>query len=211
MGRIPGQRHLCRRRRHRSTAGKQWAGRRGGGYQRLFNSLFVPELRDSIPSALTVIDADHNGVDDRAYVGDSGGNVWRLDLAEHSQLADLSGKRSYRQLAPAATGSPGWFRYSGPSFSRPDGAEPRSTGRLRRRGLSCRAIGQRRAIPRFATTPTCSGSVDGRRRAGRSGRQPVADRPRSPGEIGAACAGRVNQPVIRENLPTVAAGTARPG
>lgn len=54
------------------------------------NSLFVPELRDSIPSALTVIDADHNGVDDRAYVGDSGGNVWRLDLAEHSQLADLS-------------------------------------------------------------------------------------------------------------------------
>ncbi|MGL4566069.1 MAG: hypothetical protein ACRCVD_12300, partial [Halioglobus sp.] len=31
---------------------------------------FVPTLTDSIPSPLTLIDSDRNGVDDRAYVGD---------------------------------------------------------------------------------------------------------------------------------------------
>ena len=43
--------------------------------------LSVPALRDSIPSALSVVDADNNGSVDRAYVGDSGGNVWRIDLS----------------------------------------------------------------------------------------------------------------------------------
>jgi type IV pilus assembly protein PilY1 len=60
--------------------------------------LFVPELMDSIPSPLTVIDADRNGVEDRAYVGDSGGKVWRLDLDEHGQL----------ELAPGAAASGRW-------------------------------------------------------------------------------------------------------
>ena len=45
--------------------------------------LFVPGLVDSIPSPVTLVDADHNGVDDRAYVGDSGGNVWRIELTEY--------------------------------------------------------------------------------------------------------------------------------
>ncbi len=53
--------------------------------------LFVPEMTDSIPAPLTVIDADRNGVEDRAYVGDSGGKVWRLDLAEHGQLQLAAG------------------------------------------------------------------------------------------------------------------------
>ncbi|MFC1578858.1 pilus assembly protein [Pseudomonadota bacterium] len=53
--------------------------------------LFVPGLTDSIPSPLAVIDADHNGVEDRAYVGDSGGKVWRIDLSEHGQLAQVPG------------------------------------------------------------------------------------------------------------------------
>ncbi|MEE4146683.1 MAG: PilC/PilY family type IV pilus protein, partial [Halieaceae bacterium] len=44
---------------------------------------YAQGLTDSIPSALAVIDTDHNGVDDRAYVGDSGGNVWRIELTEH--------------------------------------------------------------------------------------------------------------------------------
>jgi type IV pilus assembly protein PilY1 len=43
--------------------------------------LSVPALRDSIPSALSMVDADDNGSVDRAYVGDSGGNVWRIDLS----------------------------------------------------------------------------------------------------------------------------------
>jgi type IV pilus assembly protein PilY1 len=47
--------------------------------------LFVADLADSIPSPVTVIDSDHNGVDDRAYVGDSGGNVWRIEFTEFEQ------------------------------------------------------------------------------------------------------------------------------
>ena len=49
--------------------------------------LLVANLTHSIPAPVTVIDADHNGVDDRAYVGDSGGNVWRIELTEYEQRA----------------------------------------------------------------------------------------------------------------------------
>ena len=54
---------------------------------RLAQLHFVATLTHSIPSPLTVIDSDRNGVDDRAYVGDSGGNVWRIDFTEHGQPA----------------------------------------------------------------------------------------------------------------------------
>jgi type IV pilus assembly protein PilY1 len=72
--------------------------------------LFVPELTDSIPAPLAVIDADRNGVEDRAYVGDSGGKVWRLDMYEHRQLdlapgAAVSGRWRLRLLA--TLGGPG--------------------------------------------------------------------------------------------------------
>ena len=46
------------------------------------DDLFVAELTESIPSPLTLLDADNNGVHDRAYVGDSGGNIWRIDFTE---------------------------------------------------------------------------------------------------------------------------------
>jgi type IV pilus assembly protein PilY1 len=39
-------------------------------------------LLDAIPSTMTLLDADSNGAVDRAYVGDTGGNVWRIDLPE---------------------------------------------------------------------------------------------------------------------------------
>ncbi len=37
-------------------------------------------LNDSIPSNLTTVDSDADGVVDRVYVGDTGGTVWRADL-----------------------------------------------------------------------------------------------------------------------------------
>jgi len=40
------------------------------------------DLIDAIPSAVTVLDSDGNGVTDRAYVGDTGGNLWRINLPE---------------------------------------------------------------------------------------------------------------------------------
>ncbi|MEH6636827.1 MAG: hypothetical protein V7700_14980, partial [Halioglobus sp.] len=42
----------------------------------------VAAMVDSIPTALAVIDSDNNNVVDRAYVGDTGGNIWRVELTE---------------------------------------------------------------------------------------------------------------------------------
>lgn len=36
----------------------------------------------SIPSNVTVFDSNENGIWDRGYVGDTGGNVWRIDIPE---------------------------------------------------------------------------------------------------------------------------------
>ncbi|MDO9451469.1 MAG: PilC/PilY family type IV pilus protein [Stagnimonas sp.] len=44
-----------------------------------------PMLADSIPSDLTALDTDNDGFTDRLYVGDTGGRLWRADLA--SKLA----------------------------------------------------------------------------------------------------------------------------
>ncbi|MCP5077325.1 MAG: hypothetical protein GY951_04630 [Psychromonas sp.] len=38
-------------------------------------------MRDSIPSQVGLLDADSDGFVDRIYTGDTGGNVWRMDLA----------------------------------------------------------------------------------------------------------------------------------
>lgn len=41
----------------------------------------VEAMHYPIPSRITVLDSDGDGVDDRLYVGDLGGQVWRVDLA----------------------------------------------------------------------------------------------------------------------------------
>ncbi len=41
----------------------------------------VPDMHYSIPAAVRSLDSDSDGVDDRLYVGDTGGQVWRVDLA----------------------------------------------------------------------------------------------------------------------------------
>ena len=51
------------------------------------NLHYSAELTHSLPSPVTLIDSDHNGFDDRAYVGDSGGNVWRIELKEYGSGA----------------------------------------------------------------------------------------------------------------------------
>lgn len=38
------------------------------------------ELKDSIPSDVTPVDSDGNGLVDRVYVGDTGGRLWRIDM-----------------------------------------------------------------------------------------------------------------------------------
>ncbi|WP_019615583.1 pilus assembly protein [Psychromonas ossibalaenae] len=38
-------------------------------------------IRDSIPSQVSLLDSDGDGVIDRLYTGDTGGNIWRMDFA----------------------------------------------------------------------------------------------------------------------------------
>ncbi len=44
------------------------------------NNLQAP-LTDAIPADVALLDSDQNGVTDRLYAADTGGNVWRLDMA----------------------------------------------------------------------------------------------------------------------------------
>ena len=41
----------------------------------------VPNMQYSIPTTITVADSDGDGDDDRLFFGDTGGQVWRVDLA----------------------------------------------------------------------------------------------------------------------------------
>ncbi|MCB1679550.1 MAG: hypothetical protein KDI16_12780 [Halioglobus sp.] len=48
---------------------------------------FAAGLTDSIPSPVAVVDSDGNGIADRAYVGDTGGTLWRINLGEAAYRA----------------------------------------------------------------------------------------------------------------------------
>ena len=39
-----------------------------------------PEMRHSIPAEVTLLDTNQDGFDDRIYVADTGGQIWRIDL-----------------------------------------------------------------------------------------------------------------------------------
>lgn len=54
------------------------------------NEYHHDELIHSIPAAVTPIDSDGNGITDRVYVGDTGGNVWRFELPEYRPAVDAS-------------------------------------------------------------------------------------------------------------------------
>ena len=56
-----------------------WKARRGSGGASA--SVFEhPDMKDSIPSTLTVADSNGDGITDRIVVGDTGGNIWRADI-----------------------------------------------------------------------------------------------------------------------------------
>lgn len=44
----------------------------------------VSDMTDSIPAPVTALDSDGDGKVDRLYVGDTGGNIWRVDMAGSS-------------------------------------------------------------------------------------------------------------------------------
>ena len=58
----------------------------------------IPELNDSIPNTVAVLDSDSDGITDRIYASDTGGNVWRIDMPSTEKndwgaykFADLGG------------------------------------------------------------------------------------------------------------------------
>ncbi len=53
-----------------------------------WRTLPVAAMIHSIPSPLTPADGDGDGVVDRAYVGDSGGRLWRLELTQAAWLSE---------------------------------------------------------------------------------------------------------------------------
>ncbi|MFM5731491.1 pilus assembly protein [Aeromonas caviae] len=44
------------------------------------SNLRVTEMTDSMPGSVATLDSDGDGKVDRIYVGDTGGNIWRMDL-----------------------------------------------------------------------------------------------------------------------------------
>jgi len=53
-------------------------------------------ISTSIPSEVTIVDADRDGFIDRAYVGDLAGNIWRMDLDDGSGSNASTGWRLYK-------------------------------------------------------------------------------------------------------------------
>jgi type IV pilus assembly protein PilY1 len=52
-------------------------------------NLQLPEMNNSIPSRVTVIDVNNDGLADRMYVGDMGGRVWRFDIWNGQSASSL--------------------------------------------------------------------------------------------------------------------------
>ena len=50
-------------------------------------SIEAPDMHYSIPSRISILDTDGDGIDDRLYVGDTGGQVWRVDLKGDIKLS----------------------------------------------------------------------------------------------------------------------------
>ncbi len=60
-----------------------WKVTDGASTEAVSNNVYTHSSMDySIPSDVATLDADRNGIVDRLYVGDTGGNVWRVDLPE---------------------------------------------------------------------------------------------------------------------------------
>ena len=64
-----------------STGQLIWKAVHGDAISKTSQLFSHPQLIDSIPSMVEVLDSNGDGYTDRAYVGDSGGTLWRIDFA----------------------------------------------------------------------------------------------------------------------------------
>ncbi|VAW38822.1 Type IV fimbrial biogenesis protein PilY1, partial [hydrothermal vent metagenome] len=92
-------------------------------------------LTSSIPSDISVLDVDDNGFVDRAYVGDTGGNMWKLNMTD-TQPSNWTVTKIFQ----GAAGSKIFYRpvvtlengYEMLFFATGDRAHPTSTGMVDR-------------------------------------------------------------------------------
>ena len=76
------------------------AANAGAGIASSGADIQVPNMYYAIPSNITVFDTDGDGFDDRMYVGDTAGKVWRVDLGSDIDPTKTSGS------SPNAAGGP---------------------------------------------------------------------------------------------------------
>jgi type IV pilus assembly protein PilY1 len=81
-----------------------WHGSKDGQHKD-FN-LAGKAMDYSIPGDVRVIDLDGNGLADRMYAGDMGGQVWRFDITNDQPAANLVAGGVIAQLGAAGTASP---------------------------------------------------------------------------------------------------------
>ncbi len=118
-------------------------------------------LTKSIPSDISVVDIDGNGYADRAYVGDTGGNLWRFDIGDAS-TSNWTGRKIFQTpadrkifYAPVVTLEVG---YELLFFGTGDRAHPTSTSVVDRL-YAVKDAGQTSAKSESDLTDATSGTV----------------------------------------------------
>ena len=90
-------------------------------------------VANAVPAKIRVIDLDRNGLADRLYFGDTGGNIWRVDLNAGNYSATTSdyGKISKSKLYKVASlGAAGTDSIDRKFFEEPDVAVFRQAGKF---------------------------------------------------------------------------------
>ena len=68
-------------------------------------NIVAPNMKYSIPTRITILDTNGDGLDDRLYFGDTGGQVWRVDLGDDIALtgSNRQGATVVGRLASVST------------------------------------------------------------------------------------------------------------
>lgn len=89
-----------------ATGALLWRAGPGGGANRCTgNPCRLSAMTHSIPGDITLVDRDFDGKIDRLYAGDTGGNLWRVDLQPDGTGA-ISTWQAYQLAALGGSGSP---------------------------------------------------------------------------------------------------------
>ncbi len=59
-------------------------------------TLQIEEMKYAVPSEIRVVDTNANGYADRIYFADMGGNLWRIDIGENSDITDADTLSAYK-------------------------------------------------------------------------------------------------------------------